>query len=305
MSKARSRLRDDRPDAKAVWVSRDGARHRVGCSFWTGPCKLGLQVAEASEGWLTLSEGIERAGSARKGKASRCRRVQRERTERGAAHSGGLKSLCVTDPVGRQRKVDLMPEIDAAAIREAVRKKYVEVAHSAEGKFAYPTGRRGAFTLGYDPSILASLPDDVLASFCGVGNPFALGPIQQGEAVLDVGCGAGVDMIVASRIVGSAGKVCGIDMTPAMAERARANIRRASVADAEVQISGAESIPYPDACFDVVISNGVINLSPVKEEVFREIHRVLRPGGRLQFADIVVNQALPPEVANSLEAWSQ
>ena len=198
-----------------------------------------------------------------------------------------------------------MAEIDAGAIREAVRKKYVDVAQSAEGKFAYPTGRRGALALGYDPSIIEDLPDGVLASFCGVGNPFALGPIERGAAVLDVGCGAGVDVIVASRLVGSAGRVCGIDMTPAMAERARANIQRAGVTSAEVQVSGAESIPYPDASFDVVISNGVINLSPVKEEVFREIFRVLRPGGRLQFADIVVNQALPPEVANSLEAWSQ
>lgn len=198
-----------------------------------------------------------------------------------------------------------MPEIDAAAIREAVRKKYAEVAQSAEGKFAYPTGRQGALTLGYDPPIIASLPDDVLASFCGVGNPFALGPIKRGEAVLDVGCGAGFDMIVASRFVSATGKVCGIDMTPEMAERARANLQRGGVTSAEVQVSGAESVPYPGASFDVVISNGVINLSPLKEEVFREIYRVLRPGGRLQFADIVVNQTLPPAVANSLEAWSQ
>ena len=203
------------------------------------------------------------------------------------------------------RKADLMPEIDVAAIREAVRKKYAEVAQSAEGKFAYPTGRQGALALGYDPSVIDRLPDDVLASFCGVGNPFACGPIKQGEAILDVGCGAGVDMIVASRFVSTTGKVCGIDMTPEMAEKARANLRRSGVTGAEVQVSGAESVPYPDASFDIVISNGVINLSPAKEEVFKEIYRVLRPGGRLQFADIVVNQTLPPEVANSLEAWSQ
>jgi arsenite methyltransferase len=122
-----------------------------------------------------------------------------------------------------------MQEIDATSIREAVRKKYVEVAQSAEGKFAYPTGRPGALALGYDASTIESLPDDVLASFCGVGNPFALGPIRGGEAVLDVGCGAGFDMIVASRLVGSGGKVCGIDMTPEMAERARANLQRSGV----------------------------------------------------------------------------
>ncbi len=198
-----------------------------------------------------------------------------------------------------------MPEIDPAAIREAVRKKYVEVAQSAEGKFMYPTGRQGAIKLGYDPAILAGLPDEALASFCGVGNPFALGPIKNSKSVLDVGCGAGFDMIVASRIVGGTGNVHGIDMTPQMAERARANLKRAGVMNGEVQVSGAESIPYRDASFAVVISNGAINLSPVKEEVFKEIYRVLRGGGRLQFADIAVNEALPPDVANSLEAWSQ
>lgn len=198
-----------------------------------------------------------------------------------------------------------MPEIDAGSVREAVRKKYAEVAQSAEGRFSYPTGRQGALALGYAASIIESLPDDVLASFCGVGNPFALGPIKGGAAVLDVGCGAGFDMIVASRLVGRGGKVYGIDMTPEMVERARANLQRSGVTDAQVDVSGAESIPYPDASFDVVISNGVVNLSPAKEEVFREIYRVLRPDGRLQFADIVVNQALPPEVANSLEAWSE
>lgn len=198
-----------------------------------------------------------------------------------------------------------MPEIDPSAIREAIRKKYVEVARSAEGEFTYPTGRQGALALGYDPAIIAGLPDDALASFCGVGNPVALGPIKAGESILDVGCGAGFDMIVASHFVGGTGRVSGIDMTPQMVQKARANLERAGVMNCEVQVSGAESIPYRDASFDVVISNGVINLSPAKEEVFREICRVLRPGGRFQFADIVVNHALPPDVANSLEAWSQ
>ena len=198
-----------------------------------------------------------------------------------------------------------MPDIDPAAIRDAVRKKYVEVAQSAEGKFVYATGRRGALTLGYDPAINARLPEEALASFCSVGNPFALGPIRSGERLLDVGCGAGFDLIVANRLVGEAATVRGIDMTPQMVERARENPQRAGVVNAEVELSGAEAIPYRDASFDVVISNGVINLSPAKEEVFKKIHRVLRPGGRLQFADIVVNEALPADVANSLEAWSQ
>ena len=194
---------------------------------------------------------------------------------------------------------------DPAAIREAVRQKYVEVAESAEGKFMYPTGREGALKLGYSAAVVAGLPDDALTSFCGVGNPFALGPIKAGESILDVGCGAGFDMIVASHLVGGTGKVCGIDMTPQMTERARVNLKRPGVTNAEVEVSGAEAIPYRDASFEVVISNGVINLSPAKEEVFKEIYRVLRPGGRFQFADIVENEALFPDVASSLEAWSQ
>ncbi len=199
----------------------------------------------------------------------------------------------------------MAPDIDVEQIREAVRRKYVEVARSAERKFAYPTGREGALALGYDRSIVASLPDDVLVSFCGVGNPFTLGPIEPGDAVLDVGCGAGLDMIVASRLVGESGTVAGIDITPAMAEQAERNLARAGVENGDVRVAAAESLPYRDAAFDVVISNGAINLSPSKADVFREIVRVLRPGGRLQIADIVLDQALPPDVVGSLEAWSQ
>lgn len=195
-------------------------------------------------------------------------------------------------------------ELDVGQIQEAVRKKYAEVSCSTEGKFQYPTGRAGVEALRYDPSVVGPLPDELVESYCGVGNPFSLGPIKPGETILDVGCGAGIDLIVASRLVGSAGQVRGIDLTAGMIERAQVNLTRAEVDNGEVRLAGSEAIPYGDGTFDVVISNGVLNLSPLKEQSFREIYRVLKPNGRLQFADIVLKEDLPEEVANSLEAWS-
>ena len=189
-------------------------------------------------------------------------------------------------------------------IQRAVRAKYAEISCSAAGRFRYPTGRAGAIALGYDLSVLSDLPDDVLDTFCGVGNPLALESIHSGEKLLDIGCGAGLDMILASRLVGPAGRVCGIDLTPEMVEKARANFVRAGVNNANAVVAGSEAIPYDNDTFDVVISNGVLNLSPLKERSFREIFRVLKPGGRLRFADIVLKEDLPAELANSLEAWS-
>lgn len=198
-----------------------------------------------------------------------------------------------------------MDRLDVKGIQDAVRKKYGEVSQSAEGKFAYPTGKAGAVALGYDPSVIRNIPIELLESFCGVGNPFSLGKINPEEAVLDVGCGTGFDIIVASRLVGLTGRVCGIDLTPEMVEHAKRNLMRAGVSNAEVQIASSEAIPYYDCTFDVVISNGVLNLSPLKEKSFREIYRVLKSNGHLQFADIVLKGDLPPEIASSLDAWSQ
>jgi arsenite methyltransferase len=194
--------------------------------------------------------------------------------------------------------------IDEKKIREAVREKYAQVSRSAAGKFNYPTGRDGAIQQGYDPAIVRSMPDELLESFCGVGNPFSLGAIKSGETILDVGCGAGFDLIVASSRVGRDGKVCGVDLTPEMAEKARRNLNRHGVHNYDVRVAGAEVIPYPDNTFDVVISNGVLNLSPLKEKCFREIYRVLRPDGRLQFADIVLKESCGGAMCSTLEAWS-
>ncbi len=179
------------------------------------------------------------------------------------------------------------------------------MALSAEGKFSYLTGKAGAAALGYDPSILKNIRGELLNAFCGVGNPFSVGEIKQGDVVLDIGSGAGFDLLVASRLAGPDGKVYGIDLTREMIERAKENLAKADASNVAIVQVESEEIPFNDAMFDVVISNGVINLSPCKADLFKEIYRVLKPGGRLQFADIMAEKEIPQEMTGSLEAWSQ
>lgn len=145
----------------------------------------------------------------------------------------------------------------------------------------------------------------MLKSFCGVGNPFPLVSIRPGSVILDVGCGAGFDMYIAARLTGPEGRVEGVDLTDAMVVRARENLQKAGIVNAEVQQVSTEKLPFQEHTFDVVISNGVINLSPNKDALFLEINRVLKPGGRFGFADVVLEQALPQGTAASAEAWSQ
>ncbi len=199
----------------------------------------------------------------------------------------------------------MTPQQDLAAIKSAIRQKYAEVAVSAAGKFQYPTGREGAELLGYDRALIQSAPPQFLGSFCGVGNPFSLREIPRGSAVLDVGCGAGFDMYVAGQLVGDQGRVCGIDLTDEMTSLARKNLAKTDIANVEIKTADMEHIPYPDHSFDVVISNGVINLSPSKQATFKEIYRVLKPGGILQFADVVLEQDLPAALSGSADAWAQ
>jgi arsenite methyltransferase len=171
--------------------------------------------------------------------------------------------------------------------------------------FAYPTGRAGALALGYDPAIVDAADPGLLESFCGVGNPFSLFSIQPGTVILDIGCGAGFDLSVAARLTGPEGRVVGVDLTEALVERARANLRKAGIANAEVRQVESEALPFADDSFHAAISNGVINLSPDKDRLFQEIYRVLRPGGRLGFADIVLEKELPQGMEGSAEAWAQ
>ena len=166
-------------------------------------------------------------------------------------------------------------------------------------------GKEGANALGYDPSLIEIAPAQFFDSYCGVGNPFALGAIKPGSVLLDVGCGGGFDLFVASKIVGAKGRVFGIDLTEEMTQKAKENLALAGITNFEIKKVDSEIIPYNDHFFDVVISNGVINLSPNKETTFREIYRILKVGGRLQFADVMLENELPANLAASAEAWSQ
>lgn len=221
--------------------------------------------------------------------------------------AGGLPVQNVSQPVKAvdQLAGETFAEAEVQNIKSAVHKKYSSVANSAEGQFKYSTGREGAAKLGYDEALLATMSPESLNSFCGVGNPHDIAPIKAGHSLLDVGCGAGFDLIVARKAVGETGRVCGIDMTPAMLERARKNMLELGFEDIELELVDSEKIPYSDASFDVVISSGVINLSPAKLGLFQEIRRVLKPGGRLQFADIVLAKPLPPAMTGNLDAWAQ
>jgi len=195
--------------------------------------------------------------------------------------------------------------IDKQRIEESIRGKYLQVAISPKGLFRYPTGRAGLEALGYDPVIVLALPDTVADAYCGVGNPFSLGPIREGEAVLDIGCGAGVDSIIAGKLTGPSGPVTGIDLVPEMLARARENARLAGVDQVTFQESSAEQLPFPDKSFEVVISNGVLNLVVDKVKALEEVYRVLKPGGRFMLADQVLSGELPKETKSRVENWAR
>jgi arsenite methyltransferase len=196
------------------------------------------------------------------------------------------------------------PEI--RQVRQGIKGKYDRVAVAGPGDcFQYPTGKAGLELQGYPPEVIRDFPPEILAAFCGVGNPFSLESLNPGDAVLDLGCGAGVDSLVAARLVGAAGRVVGLDVTPAMIERARSNQARLVLANLTFQAGDAEALPFPDQEFDAVISNGVFNLTLDKEKALSEAHRVLKPGGRLMMADMVLVAALPPDQADKVDNWFQ
>ncbi len=196
-------------------------------------------------------------------------------------------------------------DFDAEQLRREVARMYEAVARDPAGEFHFHRGPGyAAELLGYDPAELEAIPAATTAAFAGVGNPIAVGPIAEGELVVDVGCGAGMDLLLAARRIGPAGRAIGVDMTAAMREQAAASAARAGLDQVEIRAGDAQSLPVDDGIADVVISNGVINLTTDKTEALGEIHRVLRPGGRLHLADIVVASELPQSVRDDIDLWA-
>jgi len=194
--------------------------------------------------------------------------------------------------------------VDAAALRADVKKTYREVALDPHGTFHFHTGRPHAARLGYDSSTVDALPDVAVESFAGVGNPFALAELREGERVVDAGSGAGFDSFVAAGKVGAGGQVIGIDMTDEMLEKSRATALSMDLANVEFRNGLLEAMPIEDGWADVVISNGAINLCADKPAVFKEILRVLKPGGRLQFADIANHSPVPESEVTDIDLWT-
>jgi arsenite methyltransferase len=196
-------------------------------------------------------------------------------------------------------------ELDTQVLRSEISKVYARVAADPDGDFHFHRGPAYAVEfLGYDPGELAALPAECTASFAGIANPHAMAPVVAGETVLDIGCGAGMDLLLAARHVGASGRAIGIDMTEAMRDRARSCAAVAGLANVEVHQADATALPLPECSVDVVISNGVLNLVPEKEKAFAEIRRVLRPGGRLQLGDIALNTELSEGTRRNIDLWT-
>ena len=194
---------------------------------------------------------------------------------------------------------------DLKQIEAGIREKYNKVAKNPEGQFKYPTGKKGLEELNYDKTLIDELPAAVASSYCGVGNPFSLGKIIQGEQILDIGCGAGVDTILAAKIVGLKGSVVGVDIVPEMITRAESNLQLMDLDNVNFQKVSGENLSFPDDTFDVVISNGVINLIPDKEAALSEIIRVMKPAGRLMVADQIAAGSVQKDIKARLANWFQ
>lgn len=194
--------------------------------------------------------------------------------------------------------------VDVNALREEVKNKYREVAIDPYGKHHFHTGRYLAKHLGYEEDFVASLPDVAVESFAGVANPFSLQPLHKGERVVDVGSGGGFDSFVAAHQVGPTGNVIGVDMTEEMLAKSRSTVKKLGWDNVEFRKGFAEALPVQDGWADVVISNGVINLCADKKATFSEIYRVLRAGGRLQFADIANGKPVPEAAIRNIDLWT-
>ena len=197
-----------------------------------------------------------------------------------------------------------VPKISLDELRVEIKKEYTNVALDPNKGYHFHTGRRLVDLLGYDESLYADLPESNVASFAGTGNPFSVGPVNQGETVVDIGSGAGFDSLIASRLVGPTGRVVGFDMTDEMLKKARAGAEAMGAANVEFREGLAESLPLPDGFAEVVISNGVLNLTLDKTETLREWFRILKPGGRLQVGDILVEREVPNSALDDISLWT-
>lgn len=195
--------------------------------------------------------------------------------------------------------------VDTDRLREEVAAMYTRVATSPDGEFHFHRGPEyAAAFLDYDPEELAALPESATASCAGVGNPHNIAEVRTGETLLDIGCGAGMDLLLSARKVGPSGRVIGVDMTPQMRARAEASARSAGMTNVEIREGDAESLPVEDESVDVATSNGVLNLVPNKRKAYAEIARVLRPGGRLLLADIAVEVELDEDIRSDIDLWT-
>jgi SAM-dependent methyltransferase len=194
--------------------------------------------------------------------------------------------------------------VDIDVLRDEIQKTYTDVASESERDFIFPTGRTWARELGYPEPELSRVPEATVASFAGVANHWLLGRPDPGSVVLDLGCGAGTDLLIAAQMTGPGGRAIGVDMTPSMLERARTSARELGLENVELYESLIEELPLEDASVDLVISNGVLDLVPDKDAVFDEIDRVLRPGGRLQLADVVIHHEVSEDARARIDLWT-
>lgn len=194
--------------------------------------------------------------------------------------------------------------VDAAALREEVKKKYRDVAIKPHDKYHFHTGRPLAARLGYDVKAVDAMPDEAVESFAGVANPFSLRDLKPGDRVVDLGSGAGFDCLIAGAKVGTTGHVVGVDMTEEMLVKSRKVAQAMGVSNVEFRAGILEQLPVEDGWADVVISNGVINLCADKQRAFSEIWRVLKPGGHLQFADIANGKPVPASAMANIDLWT-
>jgi len=197
-----------------------------------------------------------------------------------------------------------IPDLDLGDLRQAIQEEYKVVAENPDHGFHFHTGRTLANILGYDESWLDGIPERAVESFAGTGNPFSLGELRMADRVVDVGSGAGIDSLIAAKMVGPDGHVVGVDMTPAMLVRARQAGQEAGLDNVEFREGFGEALPVFDGWADVVISNGVLNLMPDKSVALEEMARVLKPDGRLQIADILVEKPVPEGAKRNIDLWT-